>query len=69
MKVLGAEAFDEAIIKLKGLIQEHDFRGPLFKIKEFLDHNNIVSVFSDHHIPIDEFEDNMDDTVDEFDEF
>lgn len=68
MKVLGAESFDEAPIKLKDLIQEHDFRGPLFKIKEFLDNNNIMSVFSDHYIPHDESENDINDTVDEFDE-
>ena len=69
MEVLGAESFDEALIKLKDLIQEHDFRGPLFKIKEFLDNNNIMSVFSDQHIPLDKFEDNTNDTVDELDGF
>lgn len=68
MEVLGTESFDEATTKLKDLIQEHDFCGPLFKIKEFLDHNNITSVFSDHHIPIDEFEDNLNNTGDEPDE-
>ena len=68
MKVLGAESFDEASIKLKDLIQEHDFRGPLFKIKEFLDNNNIMSVFSDHYIPHDESENDINDTGDELDE-
>ena len=69
MKALETDSFDEASIKLKDLIQEHEFRGPLFKIKEFLDNNNIMSEFSDHHIPIDEFEDNKNDTVDELDGF
>lgn len=67
MKALGAESYDEASIKLKDLIREHDFFGPLFKIKEFLDNNNVKSEFSDHYIPHDEFEDNINDTGDELD--
>lgn len=69
MKALGAESYEEASIKLKNLIREDDFWGPLFKIKEFLDNNNITCEFSDYHIPRDEFEYNTNDPVDEFDEF
>ena len=59
MKALGAESYDEASNKLKDLIREHDFRGPLFKIKEFLDSNNITAEFHDTRVHRDEFENDM----------
>ena len=55
LKALGAESYDEASNKLKDLINEHDFQGPLFKIKEFLDSNNITAEFHDTRVPRDEF--------------
>ncbi|MBP5642846.1 MAG: hypothetical protein J6X10_01245 [Bacteroidales bacterium] len=55
LKALGAESYDEASNKLKDLISEHDFRGPLFKIKEFLDSNNITAESQDTTVPRDEF--------------
>ena len=59
LKALEAESYDEASNKLKDLIREHDFRGPLFKIKEFLDSNNITAEFHDTRVHRDEFENDM----------